>query len=237
MAKQNFYEELDLRYGEIAIAMKQIDRMKPGKIPFYIPVLTPNMSGEKEVSNKIIQRDKSTLSNIDKGTIDVSNVELCNTIEIEVPRELCALPGALYDVNGILNIRGSYSMSGNGKTEISGSLSGSENSSGSRDDKSISLSGGGSISIDGSSLLGINVNGSGSALETFSGNTKIDGKLIGSTISEGSGTIAITEGATEGYLELVLNKRDRYIPAKSKWLIMFIGGDINMPRIISRLPD
>ena len=159
MAKQNFYEELDLRYGEIAIAMKQIDRMKPGKIPFYIPVLTPNMSGEKEVSNKIIQRDKSTLSNIDKGTIDVSNVELCNTIEIEVPRELCTLPGALYDVNGILNIRGSYSMSGNGKTEISGSLSGSENSSGSRDDKSISLSGGGSISIDGSSLLGINING------------------------------------------------------------------------------
>ena len=41
----------------------------------------------------------------------------------------------------------------------------------------------------------------------------------------------------EGIVTLIPTEAYRYIPANSKWAICFIGGDINMPRILCRLPD
>ena len=39
----DFYDELDLKYPEIAICMEDIDRIHPMYKKFIIPVLTPNL--------------------------------------------------------------------------------------------------------------------------------------------------------------------------------------------------
>ena len=63
MAQNNYYDNLDLRYGEVGIAMQVIDRMCPGRVEFIIPVLTPNMRTNTKQVNKVIQKDKSNIQN------------------------------------------------------------------------------------------------------------------------------------------------------------------------------
>lgn len=243
MAQQNFYEELDLRYPEIAIAMTRIDRMNPGKIPFAIPVLTPNMNTSTMNSSKVIQKDKSKLQNVDKNSVDVSNIELSNTISIEVPKELCTLPGAIYDIVGDVNLSGSYSMTGEGNTKINGTIegSGSGSISGNETISGLSLSANsGSIRFEQSNqiesfyIIGASGNGSNS----ISGSASVDlqGSVSGSQTSDSTGNITV-DGIINGTITATLNDKNRYIPAKSKWLVVFVGGDINMPRIIAKIPD
>lgn len=92
----NFYENLDLKYNEIAIAMEDIDRINPGKIKFVIPILTPNMDNSKLIDDKIRQ-NTSNLKNRDTKP-EVEDLELTNYVKIEVPKELCAFVGGVFEV-------------------------------------------------------------------------------------------------------------------------------------------
>lgn len=84
----DFYDKLDLKYPEIAIAMEDIDRSNPGKIKFIIPVLTPNLDSTRLMSNTIYQT-KANLRNNSSFKLEVENITLTNYIEIPVPSEVC----------------------------------------------------------------------------------------------------------------------------------------------------
>ena len=92
----NFYETLDLRYNEIAIAKDTIDRIDPGPIRFIIPVLTPNMSSTSIVEDKI-RLNSSNLMNRDTKP-EIEDLKLTNFVTIIIPKELCAFVGGVFEV-------------------------------------------------------------------------------------------------------------------------------------------
>lgn len=183
--KTNFYDELDLRYIEIGIAMTRIDRINPGSVPFCIPILTPELNTSTMQDSKIVQRSKSNLDNENPDAIEVSDIETSNYVYITIPQELCAQPEAEYYVEGVIHLQG-YSDTYSG------------------------LAGSGSV-IEGGS---INVSGTLSSFLARDTNVLQGSKLF------------ITP--TEDW---------RYIPQYSKWALIFLGGDINKPRVLCRLPD
>lgn len=190
MSDSNYYQNQDPKYMEIGYNMTAIDRVQPGKIPFNIPVLTPQMNNSTMQDTKIIQRDKSNIQNESSGLVDVSDLEVSNYIYIEVPRELVAQPSGEYYIKGWVDFDGWQNY-----------------------DSTIN-----DIYIHGidSDLAGVSA-GSGydrGGYQTFDGHENID-----------------------GVVELVPTESYRYIPAGSKWAIGFIGGDVNMPFIVCKLPD
>jgi hypothetical protein len=185
MTNLDFYDNLDLKYIEIGTAMTIIDRVKPGKIPFTIPVLTPDLDTSTMKDSNITQRSKSNIVNENSGSVEVSDIATSNYIYIEIPRELCAQPDCEYYVEGTLHLQGKF-------------------------DSYSSLHGSGTV------VEGGHISVSGSLGAFKANNTKVlsDSKLMCTP--------------TKDY---------RYIDKYSKWAICFLGGDINMPRVICRLPD
>ena len=120
----NYYNtgDVELRYMEIGIALKAIDRMNPGSIPFCIPALMPKENKTSVTDKKIVQNSKTNILTENKAAVDVSNIEVSNAIYITIPKELTALPGAVYDFEGTLFVHtgseGRISMS---ETRMAGS--------------------------------------------------------------------------------------------------------------------
>ncbi len=206
----DFYEDLDLKYAEIGIAMSAIDRLNPGSIPFSIPVLTPNMSTSTSTTNTVIQVSKTSLTNTDSTGVDVSSISISNYINITIPRELCALPGTTYDVEGTLAMSGTYKIDS------------------------------GTVSIEDASASVTSLNASGS-ISTLTDSINVSGSISNIDINNGdiSGTVLFDteqdQANVQGTLTLTPTT-ERYIPSGSQWVIMFIGGDITMPRVVARLP-
>lgn len=108
MSSQQYYStgDVELRFMEIGIALSQIDRMNPGKIPFCIPALTPNESKSDVTDKKIIQHSKTNILTENSAAVDVSNIEVSNAIYIEIPKELTCLPAPIYDIEGEVTYTG-----------------------------------------------------------------------------------------------------------------------------------
>ena len=124
----DFYDNLDLKYPEIAIAMEDIDRTNPGVINFSIPILTPNMGKSEKEENEIHQQP-TNLKNKEKN-VEVANVVMTNYIPIRVPREVCGFVGDSHNVTGgDVNVGGA-SQSGGGMVTEGGSISVSGNVAG-----------------------------------------------------------------------------------------------------------
>lgn len=83
----DFYDKLDLRYPEIAIAIEDIYRPSPGRIKFIIPILTPIMDNSK-IIEKTAYQTKYNLRNENKN-LEVNDIRITNYIEIPVPAEIC----------------------------------------------------------------------------------------------------------------------------------------------------
>lgn len=181
----NFYDNLDLKYPEIAIALQDIDRTNPGLVKFSIPILTPNLDNSKIFTNKIYQ-NSSSLVNKNKGEFEVDDLILSNYVEIPVPREICCICDGIFYIlrkDSILDVD-------NADTEIQGRLAGSG-----------SVVEGGSFSVAGS----------------------VNGKMD------------FRSESLEGQINIM--PKDRYIKEGSKWIVVFIGGDITKPRIVARYLD
>lgn len=84
----DFYDKMDLKYPEIAIAIDDIDRCNPGNVRFIIPVLTPLMDNGKPITDSIRQ-NKSSLRNDQSVKLEVENIIVTNFISIKVPQEVC----------------------------------------------------------------------------------------------------------------------------------------------------
>lgn len=178
MSDSNFYQNQDLRYMEIGYNFDIIDRVQPGKISINIPVLTPQMDNSDKIESKIIQRDKSNIQNENADAIDVSDLEICNYISIEIPREIVAQPSGVYYHEGEHDYH----------SEI------------------------GYIRIQG-----------------------VDSDMAG--LSAGSGYDRDSHQWFDGTIEIIPTEPYRYIDKFKRWSIGFIGGDINMPFVVCKLPD
>lgn len=183
MAKSDFYNELDLRYPEIAICIDRIDRTKPGVKNFYIPVLTPNLDTKSlKKKTETVRLNSSIIAN--QESVSISNVKIQNYIPIAIPKELCAFVGGDFKVVNVEDM----TFESNGKISISGSTS--------KD--------GGMAPHTHSTLVG-------------KGNANYEGK----------------ETVYKGILNIIPTDEYRYIEPGSKWIVVFIGGDIGKPQIIA----
>lgn len=97
----DFYDKMDLKYPEIAIAIDDIDRSNPGNVRFIIPVLTPLMDNSKPITDSIRQ-NKSSLRNDQSVKLEVENIIVTNFISIKVPQEVCNVY-QVNDSNRIIN--------------------------------------------------------------------------------------------------------------------------------------
>ena len=130
MADSSFYNSgnMDLKYLEIGIALSRIDRMRPGKIPFCIPVLTPTLNQNDKQESTIVQQSKTNIVTKNANAVEVSNLNVSNYIEIEIPRELTCLPDPTYDIKGEVIVDGLYTLDNGthtitiqGNVDVSGS--------------------------------------------------------------------------------------------------------------------
>ena len=184
MAKTDFYDELDLRYPEIAICLDKIDRTNPGTKNFYIPVLTPNVDTDSQKPKvQTYRQTNSTLANASKPNI--SSIEIQNFIPITIPKELCAFVGGNYNVVNV---------------------------------DSIDIASNGNI--------------------TISGSTEDGGGIIHShRLGRYSYNLSGKETTYKGILNIIPTDEYRYIKEGSKWIVVFIGGDINKPQLIGRYTE
>lgn len=154
----NYYDKLDLKYPEIAIAMDDIDRIDPKPTRFIIPILTPNLNNSV-ISEKKIYQNKSNLQNSSSNILEINDISVSNYITIPVPKEVCGgLEADLYK------------------------------------------------------------------LATF---------IYSSTCTD-SGEEHCTHTAKERSIYSFISDDIRYIKKGSKWIVVFVGGDITNPRIIAR---
>lgn len=186
MANVDFYDELDLRYPEIAICIDKIDRTNPGTKNFYIPVLTPNVdTSSLKKKEEVVHQNNSVIDN--EQSVDISSIKIKNYIPIRIPKELCAFVGGDFDIKNVgnMNFNSSGTITISGKTSANGGLVHTHDT----------LDGGGSAKYNG------------------------------------------TESSYSGILKSLPTDKYRYIDAGSKWIVVFIGGDINKPQLIGRYYD
>lgn len=162
----SFYDNLDLKYAEIAICIEKIDRLNPGSPKFVIPILTPTMSIDSESSQSVYQ-NSSNLRNGDTAP-EVANITMNNYMKIPLPKELCGN----YDTRFLQAVR--Y-----------------------LEDVTLTCKNGGG--------------------EYHWCEGKLDKKFK-----------TLYEIITSDDLKL-----SRYIKKGSKWIVVFVGGDVTKPRIIA----
>ena len=187
MANADFYEELDLRYPEIAVCIEKIDRTNPGKKKFYIPVLTPNLD-TKSLKTKVetVHQNSSNIAN--ENGPNIENIKIQNYIEIYLPKELCAFVGGDFNI---------------------------------KNQKDITVNSNGTMTLSGSTSIGGGLGPHSHSTLAGSGSYDIKGK----------------DTVFKGVLNSIPTDKYRYIEKGSKWIVVFIGGDISKPQIIGRYYD
>lgn len=187
MANTDFYDELDLRYPEIAVCIERIDRTNPGTKKFYIPVLTPNLDTTSlKTKVETVRQDSSNIAN--ESGVSIGNVKIQNYIEIYLPKELCAFVGGDFKVENkdSITVKAEGRITIGGSTSVAGGMTAHSHST---------LSGTGSFTFDGK------------------------------------------DTTYKGVLNSIPTDEYRYIEKGSKWIVVFIGGDIGKPQIIGRYYD
>lgn len=203
----NFYDNLDLKYPEIGIAMDRIDRINPGYIRFIIPILTPNLDTTKIVEQKARQNKTNLMNTV--NNVEIENIEVSNFVKIKMPRELCTISDGEFEIEG-----GTVYTEGVQATMTGGSIN--------------------SLRISG------NIRGSGSVYDSRSGGGSIDvnGSVSGSaSYSSHTGALTFTNGHITDTVFIKPAQSCRYIEPPSKWIIIFIGGDITKPRVLCRYEE
>lgn len=82
----SFYDDIDLKYTETIILMTTCNKFNPGIQTFYLQSLVPADSKSNKIVSEI--NDGSNILNKDKSGLGISKVSTCNTIQLELPREI-----------------------------------------------------------------------------------------------------------------------------------------------------
>ena len=175
MANKEYYDDLDLRYPELAICLDRIDRCNPGKLRFYVPILTPNLDTKSlNTSLETVFQTGSTIEN--QSGVNISSVQIQNYIEITLPKELTAFVGGDFWVKNVINMDFVQKVTWNGSTDW---------------------------------------------YHHGHVHTWFTGWEVG------------YQSYYFGILNQVPTDEYRYIDPGSKWLVIFLGGDISKPQIIA----
>ncbi len=83
----DFYDDLDLKYPEIAVCVEDTYYNAISRTKFSIPVLTPNLN-QSTISQGVIRQDGSSLINKDKKSVEVENITIGNYLTIPVPSRM-----------------------------------------------------------------------------------------------------------------------------------------------------
>ena len=271
----NYYDELDLKYPEIAIAMDDIDRLNPKPTRFIFPILTPNLNNSN-ISEYTIHQNRSNLQNND-NILEIDNITITNYVTIPVPKEVCGgldadlyklisikqpiennttnndivKPGMIY-INGsntlpdgflwcdgseysrseypeLFAAIGTYYGSGDGSTTFNVPDLTGRSAVGADDNCIIGTMGGENIIT----LIDMNMN---NGFNNSNINTNLF-TAVNYIISTGR-DIEKSNNKNEIFntIDILSNMTNdiRYIKKGSKWLVVFVGGDITNPRIIAR---
>ena len=249
MSESNYYEKMSngsIMYPELAICIEEIDRQYPkNTYKFIIPALTPDMGSSLTEVNKEIHQQNTAIVNQDNN-IEVENVKMTNYIEIHLPRELLSYLGMYYNYNGNIHEHGYgttyYGLTGDsvlnadytssetfsGNIDINGSVS--VNGDAVLDAKGYVSEDAGTVAVSGTG----SINGSGDVSGSMSGNSSCNGEIhLYNGNGYGNATFSNNYGHYTKYGADYREAIDRYIAKNSEWIVMFIGGDINKPRIIA----
>ena len=187
----DFYDKLDLKYPEIGICIDKIDRIKPGKRRFIIPILTPNLDIENLAESKIHQTADNIMNK--EKNIEVEDIDVCNYVEIQIPKELCCICDGPFKI-----------IEDKEKSIIDLYDSTSPNISNAHQ------SGIGGVSCE-------------------AGTISVSGRVSGDKLT-------FTDGMIKGFAKIEPDEEIRYIEEGSKWIIVFLGGDITKPMVVARCP-
>lgn len=225
MPDEKSYAQTAFMYPEIAICLDEIDRRNPGTKRFNIPALTPEMNQSNAVDKKIRQR-KDNILNETSNNLNISEVTISNYIMIPIPRELVSVPsaGGGYSNKYIGKIKGNGEGYGIGIGEGNGVGTGVGSGVGTGD-------GTGTGSTSGSLTAAVD---SYSHKGSTSGNLDVETSVTTDVYTDVN-TDVHTDVNTEVYTDIYL-KYDK-IPKGSKWIVVFIGGDVNKARIIAPYID
>ena len=181
MADSNFYDELDLRYPEMALCLDRIDRTNPGTKRFYIPILTPNVdTSSLNETKQTVRQNSSIIDNQDP--VNISSVQVTNCLNITIPKELCAFVGGDFHVKNVGNM--TFTTKGN-----------------------------------------------------ISGNGTVGPPTSYSALSASVSNYSGTKTQYKGILNSIPTDEYRYIEKGSKWIVVFIGGDITCPQLVGRYTE
>lgn len=98
----DFYDNLDLKYPEIGIAIQKIDRSNPGLVKFIVPIMTPSLDITKEISTTK-RIDRRNVMNSARS-FPLNNITISNYIELNIPKELCFRADCFKVVDGYIVI-------------------------------------------------------------------------------------------------------------------------------------
>lgn len=191
----DFYDELDLKYPEIAICMEDIDRIHPMYKKFIIPVLTPNL----DISSLIEAPVPQSANNLQNGSNmpQVSSLVMKNYVKLKIPKELCGFVGGAFTMLPRVEYSDpDYDLWPRVETKSPKPAH---------------------ILIKDAHQIG-------------NGSVRCGGVCCG-----GGNSINV-RGTVDGVPTDLLHLMpvDRIIHKPSKWIVVFIGGDITKPRIIGR---
>ena len=241
----NFYDELDLRYPELAICVDTITiNGKNDELRFVIPVLTPNMEKYKGVTEKIHQ-DNSMFANKEKP--EVQDITRHNYVYIRIPEQLTTIPDKSYNYDHLgyddFVAHGEYDYIQAGHHDIeSEGLSREINSTyymlpNVPGDYTWGEWWGFSVTMS-QYVKSVNPSPRYIAIGTLS--------FIGIMQYIAYGTLDYISRGTEdgvgymytkGYGVITLFPIPTYLKPPTKWIVVFLGGDVGKPQIIARYKE
>ena len=96
-----FYQDLDLRYPELAICLEDsVD----GVAKFYIPILTPILESDKPYDITDININKSNILS-DTSAMEINACTSSNYLELRLPKSKVYIP----DTNSFIEVEGECS--------------------------------------------------------------------------------------------------------------------------------
>mgnify|MGYP007069502157 CR=1 FL=1 len=82
----DFYENLDLKYSEIAILMTTCNKYNPGTQTFYLQTLNPMQ--DKDTSSTTTPADASNIMNKDSSALGMTQINVASTIDLDLPKDI-----------------------------------------------------------------------------------------------------------------------------------------------------
>lgn len=195
-------------YPTIAICIENMDRLKDKEYKFTIPFLNFNMNASEEEKDEIKNQGITNIANDKK--VSIGKVEINNYFMIYVPKELMSINQTNIGIDGYVEGMGS---------NISNLSYNSSNIDNGNFNTSITIPPHTESSYTISNII--------MSIIRF-------GAGVISNIKQSYDSIKLKIHTTYKNNGITIEPKDRIIKKGSKWIVIFIDGDLSKPAIIAR---